>query len=109
MNKVTVSPTWAQTWHYANASGQIGWTIFGVVLIALAAFIVIKLGNKSVGFIILGVAILAGGFASILSKPIAIHISNDKVVEQQYLDRVGSDYILDSCYKNNLLIDASYK
>jgi len=107
--KVTVSPTWSQSWHYANLSGQILWTIIGIVLIALTVFILIKLAHKSVGYIIGAWVVLAFGVASILSKPIAIHISNDKEVEQSHLDNVGAEYILDSCYKNNLLINAPFK
>jgi predicted membrane channel-forming protein YqfA (hemolysin III family) len=109
MNKVTVSPTWAESWHYANLTGQTMWTILGILLIIAAAGILIKLGGKSVGYIIGAFIVLAFGLGSILAKPIVIHISNDKQVEQQYLDAVGHEYIIDSCYKNNLLVNAAVK
>lgn len=109
MNKVIVSPTWAESWHYAGLSGQTLWTIIGILLIAAAAVLVIKKGGQSVGFIIGAGLLLVLGTASILSKPIAIHINNDKQVEQQYLDAVGHEYIIDSCYKNNQLVDAAVK
>jgi len=109
MNKVIVSPTWAESWHYANLTGQTLWTVIGVLLIVAAVVLFIKKGGLSVDYIIGSVVILMFAAGSILGKPIAIHISNDKQVEQQYLDAVGHEYILDSCYKNNLLINAASK
>ena len=95
MNKVIVSPTWAESWHYAALTGQTLWTIIGILLLAAAAVLLIKKGGQSVGWIILSFVILAAGTASILSKPIAIHINNDKQVEKEYLDAVGHEYIMD--------------
>jgi hypothetical protein len=109
MNKVIVSPTWAESWHYAALTGQTLWTVIGILLLAAAAVLLIKKGNQSVGFIIGAGLLLMLGTASILSKPIAIHINNDKQVEKEYLDAVGHEYIMDSCFKNNLMVDAAVK
>ena len=109
MDKVIVSPTWAEAWHYANLSGQMFWTSLGILGILVAAAVISKLGEKATGWVIIGWAILALSLVSIFSKPIAIHISNDKSVTKDYLDNVGHQYIIDSCYTHNLLIDAPYK
>jgi enhancing lycopene biosynthesis protein 2 len=109
MDKVIVSPTWSEAWHYANLSGQTTFTALGVIGILAAAIVVYKLGEKSIGWMILAAAILALSVASILSKPISVHINNDKEVSKDYLEKVGHQYIIDSCYTHNQLVDAAFK
>lgn len=109
----TVSPTLPEAFHYANLSGQWLWTIIGLVLI-LGAVALLYLASKDYfettkGVVITIGVIVALGLASILSKPIAISLNNDKKVEKAYLDHVGRKHILDSVYNNNLMIDAAKK
>jgi len=113
MEKVTVSPTLSEAFHYANLSGQILWTVIGVVLL-LGAAVLLYLAAKDYyettkGTVIGIGVIIAFGLVSILAKPIAINISNDKLVTKDYLEQVGKKYILDSCYNNNLMINAAKK
>ena len=109
MDKVIVSPTWSEAWHYANLAGQGTWTALGVSGVLAAAAVIYKLGEKSIGWMILAAAILALSVASILSKPISVHNNNDKEVGKDYLEKVGHQYILDSCYTHNQLVDAAFK
>jgi len=113
-----VSPNWDETWKYANMSGQQIWTIVGVGLIVLAVWQFWRLkqnklpgsiADKPSAFIARCVLFVVLGLASILGKPIAIHISNDKEVNTEYLNKVGRAHILDSCFNNTLLINASNK
>lgn len=113
MEQVTVSPTLSEAFYYANLSGQWLWTGIGIVLI-LAAAVLLFLGAKDYyettkGTVIGIGVIIALGLVSILSKPIAVNLNNDKVVSKTYLEQVGKKYILDSVYNNNLMIDAAKK
>lgn len=107
---VIVSPTLGESFSYANKTGQILYLIIGLVFIAACIFYII-LGNKNIihfdGKIAAFIAVVALAF--ILAKPLAIRWSNDKKVEKTHLEKVGRDHILDSCFKNNLMINAAVK
>lgn len=109
---VTISPTWHQSFHYANAGGQTIWTVIGIVLVAgWAALIIINRGyNKSsTGIVILAWVMLTLGVASIMGKTSAVKWNNDKKVDKEYLQKVGEQHIWDSLENNCLIVDGPYK
>lgn len=107
---VIVSPTLGESFSYANKTGQILYLIIGMVFIVACIFYII-LGNKNITHFNGKIAfvIAAVGVSFILAKPLAIYWSNDKKVEKTHLEKVGRDYILDSCFNNNLMINAAVK
>lgn len=109
----TVSPTFAEAWHYANLSGQVMWTITGLILLCFAGGIILLMTKNIIEAtkgVVAGLFLLiALGVASILAKPLAIHWSNDKQVPTEYLQKVGKKYILDSVYNSNRMINAAVK
>jgi cell division protein FtsW (lipid II flippase) len=110
--EVTVSPTFKEAIHYADksAQSQIWWTILAVVLFAVAIYCAAKVSNSSaIGKVLLTLVLVVASVCSYYSKPGAVWLNNDKKVDKAYLDKVGRTYILDSCFNNNLMVDAAIK
>lgn len=111
---VTISPSWGQSFHYANAAGNTVWMIAGIFIIAIASFVFYQAAKGNVTFfgihqgsavnIILFLLIVIG-LVSILSKPIAVRWNNDKKVDKAYLESVGEQHIWDSLENNCLIVD----
>lgn len=111
---VTVSPTWGEAFHYAHKTGQIPWTILGV-LCGVALIVILVLGFDKVPdwvagkFIMICIILAVTCLGSIFAKPGNIKWNNDKTVDALYLNHVGHKHIIDSCYENNLMIGAAIK
>ena len=107
---VTVSPTYKEAVHYTNLTGQGFWNIVAlVILAAMVVYVILVATNRlifRVWILFLG-AIFS--LAAWRAKPTACWLNNDKHVERSYLEKVGRDYILDSCFKNNLMQNAAVK
>jgi hypothetical protein len=117
VEKVVISPTWGQAFHYANEAGQRGWTVFGIILIVIAGVVVylvktdrlLFLGNKGGVAVNIGLfVLLASAMASIGSKPGSVKWNNDKIVDKAHYEKVGAKYLWDSLEKNCLIIDGPY-
>ena len=113
--KVTISPTWHQSFEFANMAGQGKWTALGVLLFigGISLFILgIKKGfwgiKSGVLVNIVFFLLIAAGITCVFSKPAAIRWNNDKVVDKAYLDKVGKQYIWDSLKNNCLIVDGPY-
>lgn len=104
---VTISPTWGQSFKWANNTV---WIVVGIILIAFAILYLIKYKDDGkLGIMIFAFVLFAGGTASILSKPAAVKWNNDKKVDKAYLERVGEQHVWDSLQNNCLIVDGPYK
>ena len=111
---VTVEPTWGEAFNYAHKTGQTFWTILGILCL-IALVIILVLGFDKVPdwlaskFMLTCIILAVVGLCSIMIKPGNIRWNNTKTVDKAYLEKVGSHYIIDSCFKDNRLIGASIK
>ena len=111
--QTTVSPTFWEAWHYANLSGQGLWTAIGIICLfgAIAVALMIK-GNvimQSSGTVFIMVVLALGSLGCFFGKVLPLWLNNDKVVQTEYLQKVGRKYILDSVYYDNRMQNAAVK
>lgn len=114
---VTISPSWGQSFHYANSAGQTVWTVIGFILIVVAILVIVLGSKDKLTFIgvkqglavnLICFVLAAGGLAAILIKPGSIKFNNDKVLDKVYYNQVGEKHIWDSLENNCLIVDGPY-
>lgn len=112
----TTQMSWSEAFHYANMStthqGRL--TAFGIVFfiaaIAFAYMVWVKKKDwaegwqKTIFFVLLVI-----GTSFILILPNKVRMNNSYRVPTQYFKDSGQTHILDSLFKNNLMVDAAVK
>jgi len=113
---IVFQPSWGQSFAYANKAvpSQVPYTILCIVLLAAAVFVAYMVGIQKKqwfgnwsGLVI--AFIVAISLWPLLAKPGAVRMDNVRTVPKEYFDRVGQDYILDSMFNSNHLINAAVK
>lgn len=118
VQKVVISPTWGQSFHYAFASGRYAlWLVIGLILVAAGTGVLYgyntdrlfgKASPTAIGA--LAFLIFAGAIGAIYTQPGGIKWNNNKTLEKTYFDKVvkeegSSKRLWDSVANHCLLVD----